>query len=131
MHSPAALRSAHRPAWPHVFLVALVGLFISASALLAQVEYVRDLSFPSGPPADPILPLTKAPIDTADPLYDPSWAPAGGSEVLFTTDGFYHFDPATGVVNSRVEWPLALRTSADSLVTLTGVGTTEPVADLF
>lgn len=120
-------RMLNRAITQGVFFAVLTAL-VTLSSLSAQVDYVRDLTFPSGAPAYPVLLQTKAPIDKSDPLYNPSLP---DTQYIATTHGRYTFNPGTGMVSLLIDFPPDIIIDRQSFTMLTGDGTSEPVISFF
>jgi len=113
-----------------LFLTGAVMLTGAISSLTAQsLSYVRDLNFSPGISNFTLLPLTQAPVDTSDPLYDSSLR--DGPLVLGYESGPFYalasFDATTG--NREMPGPfnpgIAVRPYAFSAGALAGVGTSD------
>jgi hypothetical protein len=101
--------------------IPLILCALSASTLCAEVSFVRDLS--SLGYMDILLPQTKAPIDTSDPLYDPDLP---DRQWITTIDKLHLFDP-TGFVYDLKFLPTPTRVNPTSRTAMAGVNTTEPI----
>jgi len=105
---------------PAPLIVATLVLCTATAPLTAQVVYSREIAVTSG---DPVLPLTQAPIDTGDPLYN-SGLPH--TQRIYTDKNYYYFDPDSGIASAPATLPPNIKIDPNTLVTVTGIGTSDP-----